>query len=387
MELGFGEFREGGGKSAECLSFANRILRESLNSMFDGISFDGGCPELTEAIVGIKKPTGVENVRVKNPFGLFNHTVWNNGIKSVFNGDPYWIYVEDTVISDFIKPPSHASSFPQLASLGWSKGQIKEAHGVYTNGVKKLDLHYILLLNVSETIKFREKGRAYSEALMQIDQDTIDIIKLWLSGKQSEESNQTVKWAQSFMSSIEWLAENGHGPIVSGEFPYKRNGQPFLYEYGGLYDGKWPVLGGLSEEDETYRLFCVNGQVAVLPIIDWINWDTRQSEEDWRRADERICDLANSGFTHLDDAKIPWHDPENYSHPFSEDGSCRSVLSDYKWLAREGHPLYHLSVGMLVRHGIYEDPDSWSPQQRFDLARKGGVLVPKWMDKVLPKEK
>ena len=379
LKFGFGQFREGGRKSSELLSFANRILRESLNSTFNrdvvgGINFDVGCRELTEAIVGIKKPAKVRGAIDSN--GYFQHTAWNDQIESVFSGMTFWIYVQDTVISDYLEVMKKRDEFPQLDPLGWDKDQVKEIHQQKTDfTTEKLDLVYIFLLNVSETIKYREMGRAYRKALKEIDRETIGIVKLWLSEKESDEPNQIVKWAEDFIESLDYA------PVVSGEFPYKVDGQPVFYHKSN------EKVGGMSEEDETYRLFCVNGPVGVLPIIDWINWDTRQSEEDWRRADERICDLANSGFTHLDDGKIPWHDPKNYTHPFREDGSCRSVLSDYNWLAREGHPLYHLSVGMLVRHGIYEDPDSWSPKQRFDLAREGGVLVPEWMDEVPAKEK
>ena len=62
-------------------------------------------------------------------------------------------------------------------------------------------------------------------------------------------------------------------------------------------------------------------------------------------------------------------------------------IPDYNWLAREGHPLHDLSTGMLVRHGIYEDPDGFPPKQRFDLARKGNIAVPDWMNELESKKK
>ena len=67
--------------------------------------------------------------------------------------------------------------------------------------------------------------------------------------------------------------------------------------------------------------------------------------------------------------------------------SVKGVVVTYDWLAREGHPLYDLSVGMLVRHGIYEYPDGLSPKQRFGLAREGGIQVPEWMDDPLSQKK
>ena len=69
---------------------------------------------------------------------------------------------------------------------------------------------------------------------------------------------------------------------MSGEFPHKVDGQPVLYHKSN------EKVGGMSEEEEAHRLFCVNGPVAVLPIIDWINWDLRQEDKGLRKADARI---------------------------------------------------------------------------------------------------
>jgi hypothetical protein len=86
------------------------------------------------------------------------------------------------------------------------------------------------------------------------------------------------------------------------------------------------------------------------------------NEKNWREAEDRLSDFSETGFQFNDTELLPWYNP------------------DYNRLARIGHPLYHLSVGLLVRHGMYEDPDGLSPKQRFDMARKGGVKVPDWMD-------
>jgi hypothetical protein len=383
LEYGFEQFRKSGRKDSELLNFANRILTESLDSMFKIDRIETNLLQnLKDAIVGIKHPDEVGNVITREPLGVFAHTIWQDQIQSAFDGSPFWIYIQDTVISDYLKSMQKRGEFAQLDSLGWDKDQVKEIHQPYADfTLKKLDLVYIFLLNVSETIKYREMGRAYREALKEVDQETIACIKLWLSKNESAEDNLIVKWAKGFIESLDWFAAHNYAPVVSGEFPYKLDGEPVLYHKSN------EKVGGLSEKDETHRLFYVNGPVAVLPIIDWINWDTRQSEDEWSGADERVIELANSGFTHLDKDKIPWHNPGNYSHPFGEGGSCESVLADYNWLAREGHPLYDLSVGMLVRHGIYEDPDGLSHKQRFDMARKGEVRIPEWMDEVVAAEK
>jgi TPR repeat protein len=52
------------------------------------------------------------------------------------------------------------------------------------------------------------------------------------------------------------------------------------------------------------------------------------------------------------------------------------------WFARsrEGDPEGHLVTGWLGRHHLAADPDGFQVSQRMDLARKGGWLVPGWMN-------
>jgi len=106
------------------------------------------------------------------------------------------------------------------------------------------------------------------------------------------------------------------------------------------------------------ELFAINGVVAILPVVDWLRFDEEAETDGWADVDRKVANLASSGYVFSEDQLVPWHDPE------------------YNGLARDGHPLYDLSLGLLVRHGICEDPDGLSPRQRFDMARKGGVEVP-----------
>ncbi len=52
------------------------------------------------------------------------------------------------------------------------------------------------------------------------------------------------------------------------------------------------------------------------------------------------------------------------------------------WFARsqEGDPEGHLVTGWLGRHDLAVDPDGLEVAQRMDFARKGGWLVPEWMN-------
>jgi hypothetical protein len=52
------------------------------------------------------------------------------------------------------------------------------------------------------------------------------------------------------------------------------------------------------------------------------------------------------------------------------------------WLprSREGDPEGHLVTGWLGRYQVAIDPDGFQLAQRMDLARKGGWLVPEWMN-------
>jgi TPR repeat protein len=52
------------------------------------------------------------------------------------------------------------------------------------------------------------------------------------------------------------------------------------------------------------------------------------------------------------------------------------------WFARsrEGDPEGHLVTGWLGRHHLATDPEGFQIESRMDLARKGGWLVPEWMN-------
>jgi TPR repeat protein len=53
------------------------------------------------------------------------------------------------------------------------------------------------------------------------------------------------------------------------------------------------------------------------------------------------------------------------------------------WFARsrEGDPEGHLVTGWLGRHHLATDPEGFQIEGRMDLARKGGWLVPEWMNR------
>ena len=53
-----------------------------------------------------------------------------------------------------------------------------------------------------------------------------------------------------------------------------------------------------SPKDPSKQLnlwFCINGPVAVLPVINWLDWEENPQDSDWKEADEKIRELAESG--------------------------------------------------------------------------------------------
>ena len=61
-----------------------------------------------------------------------------------------------------------------------------------------------------------------------------------------------------------------------------------------------------------------------------------------------------------------------------------SVLEWWFPRSQEGDPEGHLVTGWLSRHHLAADPDGFQVAQRMDLARRGGWLVPDWMNYSAP---
>jgi hypothetical protein len=389
LKMFFNEINSKNNTDLDLLSVTEKFLLETLNSMLKregrgGVSFESSIESLTNDIVGQEKPERIgwttTNFIEKNKiFGFFKYPVWEYLMYKVFDGMPFWIYLEDTEITnyrDWIEEGTLKDS--RLQSLGWNNNQVKEYKQAYSDSsMRGTGIFYILLLNVSETIKQREAGNSYYEKANLVDERIKQSLAKWCKQNESiRRSSELVICVNNALGELEYSK-----PVISGEFPFMRDGRSVIYKQDV------EINNDLTEEEEISRLFCVNGPVAVLPIVDWINWDHRQEDKDWQTADARILSLSESGFKFNDKDLIPWHDPQKYNYPFNEEKKCKTILSDYHWLAREAHPLYDLSVGMLVRHGIYEDPDGLSPKQRFDMARKGGVKVPEWMNDIIIEKK
>ena len=281
-------------------------------------------------------------------------------------GVPQWGYSPDYNIRKYLDKvddlPVGLQEQKDLIQIIWDNYSEKKLAPTQKN------FGILYLLNVSATIKSRDFGRKCREEFPQLDSDLISLLKGWYECTRGEDCSK-VFWVRNLLN-----LHSGKLPVPSPELVEEIKDFLDKVEY--------------SPKDPSKQLnlwFCINGPVAVLPVINWLDWEENPQDSDWKEADEKIRELAESGFRFNEEKDlIPRHNPSSF---FSEGDAFSGYSPDYNWLAREGHPLYDMSVGMLVRHNIYEDPDGLNQRQRFDMARKGGVQVPEWMDKPLSQKK
>ena len=292
----------------------------------------------------------------------------------IFEGLNEWGYSTDKAVREF---PDNRSTLPNCLSLHNDQIQIlndsfyrldlkRHERKVRKMGDKGFFRKHacICFLNVSGTIRGREAGNEYRSRVQKLDPDLVNLVKNWFENNRDND-NEKVTWAKDFLE------------LHAGPKTHSKKDLNALKEF---FKSKYIVEMDLNKKIRQW--FSVNGPVAVLPTIDWLEWEENPQDSNWLEADEHISSLAESGFI-FDDTRdlVPWHNPSD----FYEEESAKNP--DYNWMAREGHPLYDLSVGMLARHSIYKDPDGLSPKQRFDLTRKGGIQVPEWMDDPLSQKK
>lgn len=327
----------------------------------------------------------LHNNRIDSFLGLFEG--WNFQREAVFQGVNSWIYVQDYAAFDYAKNPSKSKSYNFAESFGFNYEEFlkpnfsKETLRFYKDQSGDEDLEeissikYLPILSVSETIQLREVGKRYRD-LSHVGEYTKTALQSWYEKNKIKGNKVVIKSVGELVEAFE----------LNQQQPSKK----FNKKINKLQNGYKSQT--LTKENEIKRLFFANGPVAVLKVIEWLDWEVSQDPESWQKADKALIDLAASGFRFRDDLRIPWYNLPNYKHPFksylTEEFSKEAKwVPDYNWLAREGHPLHDLSIGMLVRHGIYEDPDGFPPKQRFDLARKGNIAIPDWMNELETKKK
>jgi len=107
-----------------------------------------------------------------------------------------------------------------------------------------------------------------------------------------------------------------------------------------------------------------------LPLIPELLDDSIKDHDPYALVNYSLCLASGIGYNQ------DWNQADESIGAIND---VNGVLDWWRKVAEEGDAEGHLVVGWLVRHGLVDDPDGYTLEQRMDLACEGGWQIPDWM--------